>query len=193
MPEHPRLRPVQAEAAEPGPGAPVDAAALLMSAGRGDRAAFTRFHDVVIGTVWGIVRQVVRERARAEQVTESVMLAAWHEAAEFDPRRGSALAWVVARAHRAAVACLREDRVVPGPRPVPDLALPDPASPNLRGHQLRRHLATLTQEQRDCLVLAYYHGQDCLQIAAALDLPVTTVRTRLRDAMIRLRDCLGVT
>ncbi|MGW0523795.1 sigma-70 family RNA polymerase sigma factor [Crossiella sp. NPDC003009] len=166
-----------------------------MLAARGDREAFARFYDAVIGPVWGVIRQVVREQARAEEVAESVLLAAWRAAAEFDPRRGSALAWVVARAHRAAVDRVRADLAVPAPRPaaVPEPELPEPAGVSLRRHQLHRHLATLTQEQRDCLVLAYYQGRDCRQIAALLDLPASTVRTRLRDAMIRLRDCLGVT
>ncbi|WHT16197.1 sigma-70 family RNA polymerase sigma factor [Crossiella sp. CA-258035] len=166
-----------------------------MLAARGDREAFARFYDTVIGPVWGVIRQVVRDQARAAEVAESVLLAAWRAAAEFDPRRGSALAWVVARAHRAAVERVRADVAAPAPRPaaVPEPELPEPVGTSLLRHQFHRHLAALTQEQRDCLVLAYYQGRDCRQIAALLDLPASTVRTRLRDAMIRLRDCLGVT
>ncbi|GAA2796371.1 sigma-70 family RNA polymerase sigma factor [Crossiella cryophila] len=191
MPEPVRLRCTQS-----GQPAPASAEELLVLAARGDSAAFARFYDVVIGPVWGIVRQLVRDEPGSAEITEAVLLAAWREAACFDPGRGSALAWIVARAHRAAVHHLRGGAPVPRPRPAetpePEAPQPEPGGTSLRRHQLRRHLAELTQEQRDCLVLAYYQGRDCAQIAALLNLPVPTVRRRLRDAMIRLRDRLGV-
>ncbi|WHT22677.1 sigma-70 family RNA polymerase sigma factor [Crossiella sp. CA-258035] len=168
---------------------------LLVLAARGDREAFARFYDTVIGPVWGTIRQVVRDQARSAEVAESVLVQAWREATAFDPARESALAWIVARAHGAAVRSIRTAGPVPAPRAaaVPEPDQPEPAGASPHRHQFHRHLATLTQEQRDCLVLAYYQGRDCRQIAALLDLPASTVRTRLRDAMIRLRDCLGVT
>ncbi|MGO1057415.1 sigma-70 family RNA polymerase sigma factor [Crossiella sp. CA198] len=192
MPEPVRLR-----ATQPGQAAPATAEELLVLAARGDRAAFAGFYDAVIGPVWGIVRQLVRDETASAEITEAVLLAAWREAAGFDPDRGSALAWIVARAHQAAVRHLRTGTPVPRPRPAEaveaEAAQPEPGGASLRRHQLRRQLAGLTREQRDCLVLAYYQGRDCAQIAALLNLPVPTVRRRLRDAMIRLRDCLGVT
>ncbi|MCO1577254.1 sigma-70 family RNA polymerase sigma factor [Crossiella sp. SN42] len=195
VPDFARLRRVQPETPASRPRVPEQPEELLVLAARGDREAFARFYDTVIGPVWGVIRQVVRDQTRSAEIAESVFLAAWREAAAFDPAGESALAWIVARAHGAAVRGIRTPGPAPVPRPAatPEPDLPEPVGTSLLRHQFHRHLATLTQEQRDCLVLAYYQGRDCRQIAALLDLPASTVRTRLRDAMIRLRDCLGVT
>jgi RNA polymerase sigma-70 factor, ECF subfamily len=175
-----------------------DLAGLLARVGRGDDAAFAAVYARVGGHVFGIARSVLRDLAQAEEVTQEVLLEVWRDASRFDPTRGSALAWVVTLAHRRAVdrvraqqaATAREQRAA---RPeISYDVVAETVQARLDAERVRRCLGSLTQLQQESITLAYFGGRTYREVAILLDVPVGTVKTRMRDGLIRLRDCLGV-
>ncbi|HEY2949236.1 MAG TPA: ECF RNA polymerase sigma factor SigK [Micromonosporaceae bacterium] len=193
---------------EPGPDRPSavedprgeDTDLLLRAVARGDEAAFARLFDVVAARVFGLVRRVLRDPAQAEEVTQEVLVEIWRTAARFDPARGSATAWMFMIAHRRAVDRVRaeqaaSDRV----RRAAALAADTPydqvverATARLEQQQVRHCLDALTELQREAITLAYYGGYTYREVAELLDTGLPTVKTRMRDGLIRLRDCLGM-
>ncbi|GAA1790347.1 ECF RNA polymerase sigma factor SigK [Agromyces lapidis] len=174
---------------------------LLVATAAGDRDAFSRLYDETAPRVFGLVRRVLVDAAQAEEVTQDVFLEAWQTAARFDPARGAATAWLLTLAHRRAVdrvrsaQASRERDLRTGIRdlevPVDEVA--EAAEIAVEHERVSGALAELSPAQRECLALAYYGGCTQSEIAARLDLPLGTVKTRLRDGMIRLRELLGVT
>lgn len=193
----PRPVPVPDEAA----GRPESSEELLLRVARGDEDAFGRLYDRVASTVWGVARRVLRDSALAEDVTQEVLVEVWRKASRFDPQRGSALAWVTTLAHRRAVdrvrsehaAARREQLVSDRSVPAPYDEVSEQVGLQLERQQVRRCINTLTALQRESVLLAFYRGYTYPEVASLLDVPLGTVKTRMRDGLIRLRDCLGVT
>jgi RNA polymerase sigma-70 factor (ECF subfamily) len=201
-PEH--LTPVpDPEKTGPGetrPGNP-EAADLLRAVAGGDEQAFGTLYDLVVPRVYGLIRRVLRDPAQAEEVTQEVLVEVWRMAARFDPARGSATAWICTIAHRRAVDRVRAEQAA-GERlafvgraqvEIPYDVVADEVSGRLERQQVRRCLDDLTELQRQAVTLAYYQGHTYPQVAELLGAPLPTVKTRMRDGLIRLRDCLGVT
>lgn len=174
---------------------------LFVATAAGDRAAFSELYDQTAPRVFGLVRRLLVDAAQAEEVTQDVYLEAWQTAARFDPTRGSAVTWLLTLAHRRAVdrvrasQAARERDLKAGVR---DLAVPvdevsETVEVRIEHERVTGALAGLSAVQRECLSLAYYDGCSQSEIAARLDVPLGTVKTRLRDGMIRLRELLGVT
>ncbi len=180
------------------PSAGGDLAARLRLVARGDTDAFDAVYDLLAPSVFGIVRRVVRDPAQSEEVTQEVLLEVWRNAATFDPGRGSATAWVMMLAHRRAVDRVRsvqkeserERRTAAADVPFDEVA--EAVESSLERERVRRCLRSLTELQRESVTLAYYGGYTYGQVATLLGLPPGTVKTRMRDALIRLRDCLEV-
>lgn len=174
---------------------------LLMMVARGDDAAFSRLYDVVAGPVFGVVQRVVRDLAQSEEVTQEVLVELWRTAPRYDPDRGGALTWALTIAHRRAVdrvrsVVARTERevrasVVGVERSFDEVS--ETVATRLEREQVRRCLSALTELQRESVLLAYYGGRTYPEVAELLRTPLGTVKTRLRDGLIRLRDCLGVT
>jgi len=199
MPERPR--PVRGvPAGGEGPAA-VSARELLSRVARGDEAAFEQLYAQVAGPIFGLVLRIVRNPAQADEVTQEVLVELWRTASRYDPRRGSVLAWAMTMAHRRAVdrvrsaqaSTEREARVASAEQARPFDEVSEEVSSRLEREQVRRCLGTLTVLQRESVELAYYRGYTYREVAELLDTPLGTVKTRLRDGLIRLRDCLGVT
>ena len=171
---------------------------LLGQVARGDLAAFDAVYDCVAASVFGVVRGVVRDRSQSEEVTQEVVIEVWRTASRFDRGKGSAMAWVTTIAHRRAIdrvrseqkAAEREHRSVTATIAYDDVV--DTVEANLDRERVRRCLSGLTELQRESVTLAYYGGYTYRQVAGLLGVPPGTVSTRMRDALIRLRDCLGV-
>ena len=183
-------RSVAEVAAAPGSGDDRLGRLLALVAG-GSEEAFAELYEEVSPAVFGLVGRVVRNPAQAEEVTQEVFVELWRTASRFDPARGAARSWIMTYAHRRAV-----DRVRSAERAArrDDLAgRRDQGRPyDQVGEQVRRSLDALTDVQREAVVLAYYGGYTSREIAERLGVPSGTVKTRLRDGLIRLRDHLGV-
>ena len=174
-----------------------DLAGLLAKVARGDDAAFAGVYDQFATTVYGIVRRVVRDPAQSEEVTQEVLLEVWRTASRFDPGEGRARGWLMTLAHRRAVdrvrsaqaSAEREARATVAATDYDVVA--DEVETRLDAQRVRRCLDALTELQRESVTLAYYGGYTYREVAALLGVAVGTVKTRMRDGLFRLRDCLG--
>nr|WP_245674668.1 ECF RNA polymerase sigma factor SigK [Herbidospora cretacea] len=173
---------------------------LLVLVARGDETAFERLYDKLIASVFGLIRRVVRDRAQAEEVAQEVMVEVWRTAARFDPARGGAMSWVMTVAHRRAVDRVRsaqassdrENRVAQMGADVAYDHVAETVTTRLEGERVRRCLDGLTELQRQAVTMAYYGGYSYPEVAGLLKVPLGTVKTRMRDGLVRLRDCMGV-
>ena len=178
-----------------------DLAALLTRAARGDEAAFAALYDATSTRVHGLVVRVVRDRAQSEEVTQDAYLDIWRHCTRFDSTKGSALSWMLTIAHRKAVDRIRSVEASKA-REVTyeattverehDTTL-EQVEVRLDQQRVRRALASLTDTQRGAVELAYLGGHTHTEVAALLDIPLGTAKTRIRDGLIRLRDTLEVT
>lgn len=173
-----------------------DVDVLVGRVARGDRAAFDELYDHVSGAVYGVARRVVRDPARAEDVSQDVFLDVWRKAPSFDATRGSAKTWIMTIAHRRAVDAVRRNesqKKYDGQAVVDEVSHDEPADALIAGEEhgtVRECLETLTELQLESVRLAYYNGYTYSEVATLLDKPLPTIKTRMRDGLIRLRDCL---
>ena len=128
----------------------------------------------------------------AEELTQDVFLAAWRKAGRFDANRGRLSTWLMAIAHNMAVDRLRHERGAARPPLVLVDELPEPITEGdedalLQRDRARRALAGLSPAERQLLSQAYFYGWTAREIAEADGIPLGTVKTRLRTALIKLR------
>ncbi len=180
------------------PQRPDELGDLLVLVARGDPDAYAAVYDRTAGQVLGIALSVVRDPAQSEEVAQEVLLDVWRSASRFDPQLGSGAAWVMTLAHRRAVdrvrseqkAAEREQRAASADVAYDEVT--EAVEARLDRERVRRCLGSLTELQRESVTLAYYGGYTYRQVAGLLGVAVGTVKTRMRDGLIRLRDCLGV-
>jgi RNA polymerase sigma-70 factor (ECF subfamily) len=185
---------------EPAPEYEPDLAAQLALVARGDHRAFERVYGELAGPVYGVVRQVLRDPAQSEEIAQEVLLEIWRTASRFDPARGSGAAWALTIAHRRAVDRVRSENASSRreQKVAPDLAaaaddVAEVVAATLDQQRVRRCLGGLTELQRESVKLAYYGGYTYPQVATLLGVALGTVKTRIRDGLIRMRDCMEVT
>lgn len=172
--------------------------ALLCGVARGDQGAFEEVCQHAASTVFGVVRSVLRDPFQAEEITQEVLLEVWRAASRFQPGRGSAMAWVTTIAHRRAIDRVRSERraaerqLRATQHEVAYDEVAEAVEARLDQERVRRCLGSLTDLQRESVTLAYYRGYSYPEVASLLGVAVGTVKTRMRDGLIRLRDCLGV-
>ncbi|MCK8677559.1 MULTISPECIES: sigma-70 family RNA polymerase sigma factor [Streptomyces] len=177
-----------------------DLAEVLGQVAGGDKEAFSTLYDALAGPVFGLVLRVLRDPAQSEEVAQEVMVEVWRGAARYQADRGSVMSWVMTMAHRRAVdrvrseqaATDREQRSAQRERMPAYDEVSEEVAVRLESEQVRRCLGSLTDLQRQAVTLAYYQGYTYREVAASLSAPLGTVKTRLRDGLIRLRDCMGV-
>jgi RNA polymerase sigma-70 factor (ECF subfamily) len=167
----------------------------------GDKRAFAELYDTTAARVYGLVKRLLIDPAQAEEVTQEIYLEIWQTATRYQPERGSAMSWMLTMAHRRAVDRVRasqasRDRdtrigIRDYDREYDQVA--EHVEITMEGARVKRALQGLTELQRQAVQLAYYGGLSHSEIATELHVPVGTVKTRIRDGMIRLRDAMGVT
>lgn len=170
-----------------------------MRTARGDEDAFSRLYDHIAPSVFGLARRVLRDPAQAEEVTQEILVEVWRTAPRFAPEKGNATGWIMTIAHRRAVdrvrseqsARERETRVFVHEPPVADAG--ETVADRMEQQRVRMALENLTDIQREAIGLAYYGGHTYREVSDLLDVPLATIKTRIRDGLIRLRDSLGVT
>ncbi|WP_217168115.1 ECF RNA polymerase sigma factor SigK [Streptomyces sp. AC512_CC834] len=187
--------------AAPGPGrSPRDARVdrLLTRAAAGDEQAFAGVYDALASPVMGLACRVLRDEAQAEEVTQDVMVEVWRTADRFRPERGGARNWVLTLAHRRAVDRVRsvsagrarELRTGVRDQDRPFDSVAEEVEEREEQRVVFRCLAELSGQLRLPLVLAYYEGLTYAEVADSLAVPAGTVKSRMRQGLRRLRECL---
>jgi RNA polymerase sigma-70 factor, ECF subfamily len=166
---------------------------LLDAVARGEHGAFDLVYEQLREPIQRQVRAVLRDPAQSEEVTQEVLLELWRTAFRYDPAKGSAVTWAMTIAHRRAIdrvrrsvaSAAREQQAVR-----PEALWNEPAeaaADALDRERLLRCLDQLSDLQREAITLAFYGGNTYGQVAAILDVPLGTVKARIRDALIKLR------
>ena len=175
-----------------------DQAALARLA-RGDQNALAELYDRHARPIYSLALRILRERADAEDIVQEVFAQAWNQAARFDASRGAVAAWLLMMARSRAIDRLRSRRS--RPETASDAAvverMPDAAVgqdlqllSSEQVEQVKSALTLLPAPQREALELAYYEGLTHTEIAERLAEPLGTVKTRIRQAVIKLRESL---
>lgn len=186
------------------PGTAVDLnqqlAQLLQRIAQGDQAAFAEFYQLTSRRVFGMARRVLIDPELSEDTVQEVFLQVWQSAARFDPGSGSPLAWLMTISHRRAVdkvrasqsASDREARYGATSQDIDHDSVQDEVDSRLEAEAVVRCLETLTETQQESVRLAYYGGLTYREVAEKLNAAIPTIKSRIRDGLIRLKTCLGV-
>ena len=167
----------------------------------GDPSSLAAIYDRHASAVYSLAMRIVGETAEAEDVVQDVFAQAWRQAAHYDARRGSVVAWLLIMTRTRAIDRLRmrqarPDRALtPDPRVLEQLpaVTEDPASglsAREEAARVRQALAALPMMQRVDIELAYYEVLSQSEIAERLEQPLGTVKTRMRLGLLKLRDVL---
>lgn len=175
--------------------------ALLVACADGDPASFAPVYDALGPVAYGASLGILRDPDHAAEVTQEVMVEVWQTASRFDAARGSARTWVATLARRRAVDRVRSEQAhrdrdqrdtdLRTNESARDVVVED-VERRLEGSAVRRCIEGLTPTQREAVVVAYYGGLTYREVAEQLDKALPTVKSRIRDGLNRLRDCLGV-
>ncbi len=173
---------------------------LIAAASRGDERAFAELYDQTSARVYGMVLRVIRDAAQAAEVTQDIYLEVWRQSTRFDSGKGAVLPWLLMIAHRRAVdrvraaqsSMVRDDKYAVLNEERPYDSVSEQVQTSLDAQRVRKVLQDLTPAQREAVSLAYFGGYTHSEVAQLLKIPLGTVKTRIRDGLIRMRDALGV-
>ncbi|WP_241980007.1 sigma-70 family RNA polymerase sigma factor [Cryobacterium glaciale] len=187
-------------AGELSPAAPATKEELLGRVAHGDQSAFGELYDQIAPRVLGLVKRLLIDHAQSEEVTQEIFLEIWQSASRYEPTRGGASTWILTMAHRRAVDRIRSSQAGRDRDTkigIRDLAVAydhvaESVEVRIEHERVEKAMTRLTQLQRQAVSLAYYGGFSHSEVADMLHIPLGTVKTRLRDGLIRLRDELGV-
>lgn len=173
---------------------------LLGRVAHGDQQAFADLYDRTASRVFGLVKRLLRDHAQSEEVTQEIFLEIWQTATRYDPGKGGAMSWMLTMTHRRAVDRVRasqssrdrDTRI--GIRDfAPEFdSVAENVEIQIESERVKEAMKRLTELQRQAVSLAYFGGYSHNEVSQLLKVPIGTVKTRLRDGMIRLRDELGV-
>jgi len=169
-------------------------AELLHRVAAGDRLGFEMLYRLTSPRLWSVIRRIVARKQAAEDVLQNTYLTIWRKARLFDPAAGEALGWMTTIARHRAIEWLRQ----------PGNATPRASSSNetrtseegSAGDATERSvlfdqlLSKLSAEQRDSLRLIYFFGMTQEEVSAALDVPLGTIKSRVRRGLIALKELL---
>jgi RNA polymerase sigma-70 factor, ECF subfamily len=173
---------------------------LLSRVARGDQAAFGELYDQVAPRVLGLVKRLLIDHSQSEEVTQEIFLEIWQTASRYEASRGGALTWIMTMTHRRAVDRIRasqagrdrDTRIGIRDLEVEYDHVAETVEARIEHERVEKAMTRLTELQRQAVSLAYFGGYSHSEVADMLHVPLGTVKTRLRDGMIRLRDEMGV-
>lgn len=181
--------------------APENLDELVVRVAHGDENAFEQFYRHLSGPIFGLIQRILRDPAQSEEVAQEVFLELWRTATRYNTALGSVRSWAMMIAHRRAVDRVRsaqassdrDNRAAQADVTRDYDEVTEVVIGKLERQQVRKCLDSLTDVQRESVKLAYYQGYTYREVSQLLDCPLGTIKTRLRDGLIRLRDCLGAT
>lgn len=173
---------------------------LLERITAGDAAAFTALYDETSSYLYAVLLRMLRDREQASEALQDCYIRIWRRSTTYSPGRGDASAWLVGIARYRAIDLVRSRqqhaaRLEANASDLRDAAVPV-RSPELDAivltdiDRLSRCLGAMHETQRTCLLLSFYEGYSNQELADQLDLPLGTVKARIRRALVRLRQCL---
>ncbi|WP_332839115.1 ECF RNA polymerase sigma factor SigK [Nocardia bovistercoris] len=172
---------------------------LLADIASADRDAFTEFYRATSHRVFGLAMRIARGRAASEEITQEVYLQVWTLADRYDPSLSSPMGWLMMLTHRRAVDGVRREDAASAR----DLAyghrtlgrdhdvVTEAVEHRAETRAVLDCLEVLTDRQREAVALAYYSGRTYPEVADHLSLPLPTVKSRIRDGLKRLANCLS--
>jgi RNA polymerase sigma-70 factor (ECF subfamily) len=189
---------------DPAPGLTPEArrraedAALLARIVERDQRAVEELYARYSGPLYSLAYQVTRAERFAQDVVQEVFIAVWKDAARFDPARGAVAPWLFSLARHKAIDFVRREQNVRKRTADVELELHEAdddvdgeAWESIRRDRVREAMGHLTPLQRHALQLAFFDGLTHTEVAEALGIPLGTAKTRIRSALLRLRDILG--
>ncbi|HJV03960.1 MAG TPA: sigma-70 family RNA polymerase sigma factor [Actinomycetota bacterium] len=179
-----------------GPLTPQAERELMRRLTMGDEDAIRSMYARFARPVYGMGRRILGSNEAAEELTQDVFLAAWRKSAHYDPARGRLSTWLMAIAHNMAVDRLRREAgrsavAIEGLEELPAFGVTEEDSV-LDRETARRVLEGVSRTERRLLVLAYFRGWTAREISEHDGIPLGTVKTRIRTALIKLRRAHGV-
>jgi RNA polymerase sigma-70 factor (ECF subfamily) len=173
---------------------------LLGQIADGDRAAFAEFYRLTSRRVFGMARRVLIDLELSEDATQEVFLQVWQNAGAFNAAAGSPLAWLMTISHRRAVDKVRsaqastdrEAKYGANSQEIDHDSVSDEVGSRMDAEAVVRCLGTLTETQQESVRLAYYVGLTYREVAERLNSAIPTIKSRIRDGLIRLKTCLEV-
>ena len=167
---------------------------------RGDPEALEEVYGEFSRPVFAMLLRMTGDRASAEELLQETFLRLWRRRDAFDPGRGSILPWLMTIARNLALDRLRsagekQRRLEDHPQEMPEPAAVTGGEAwvdaRRAAEQVREALGGFPQEQRRALELAYFEGMSHGEVAAAMERPLGTVKTWIRNGLLRLRELLG--
>jgi len=172
---------------------------LLKRIAGGDSAAVGECIDQFGGLVWNLARRLSRTTADAEDATQEIFLALWRNAGRFDESKGSEKLFIAMLARRRLIDRLRKASAEPPMDSLPEIlesvALSDPGTgpeASIEAEQAKQSLQELRPEQRQVLELGLLHGLSQSEIASRLNMPLSTVKSTMRRAIMRVREVMNI-
>lgn len=166
---------------------------LLVQVGQGDREAFALLYDASAPRLFGLCLRLMRGHDRAQDVLQDAYIRIWQKAHLFDPKRGTAMTWLITVTRRCALDRLRQHDLTSGAEPLdaaetPDLAGADAFS--APDYDLRRCLSELQVREREVITLAFVYGMSHSELSSSVALPLGTIKSRIRRGLRQLKECV---
>jgi RNA polymerase sigma factor (sigma-70 family) len=173
-------------------------AALLARIRDRDERAVEELYARYSGPLYSLAYQVTRSDRFAQDVVQEVFIAVWKDAGRFDPTRGALGPWLFSLARHKAIDLVRRESTIRKRTADVDLAFeeaPDNVDQEawlrVRRERVRAAIAELPENQRTALELAFFAGLTHVEVAERLDIPLGTAKTRIRTALLKLREIIG--
>ena len=158
-----------------------------------DNDAFTYLYDHYAGALFGVIKQIVADTELSNDVLQETFVNVWRRMDSYDESKGRLFTWMLNIARNAAIDKTRSKGFQQSQRQVPldGELIQAGVRPGIDDYGLKKIILKLKEEHRQLIDLSYFQGYTHEQIAQALDMPLGTVKTRIRTALSQLRALLS--